>query len=130
MYDLIQATLTVAIEFVTIAGLGGIIGHAVWSQHRRFMTDYCPAVAPYTPEALTEVEEVAPAEEHQPADDVWQTEITTSPARYWVRPVAAATPVLMLCPAKEEVKSTKKSRKPNASKAPAKSRTTKKHQAA
>lgn len=79
MYDLIQSALTASIEFIAIAGFGGIAVHAIWSQHCKFMTDFCPPVAPYQPEAPAVVEAV---EVKQPAaqPEVQAEEVETTAA--------------------------------------------------
>lgn len=37
-----------------IAGFGGIVANALYTQHKNFMTEFCPPVAPYTPDTQTE----------------------------------------------------------------------------
>lgn len=113
MYDLIQATLTAAIEFTAVAGLTGMAAHAIWKQHANWMTAYCPSVKPYTPD--TETEEVATTEP-QPAPEIparalrcgvaqiadpWEAPITTSTRRWVSRQPQPIMPVLALCPVKE-----------------------------
>ncbi len=135
--EFVQDLLTAATQIIAIAGITGIVAHSFWSQHQRFMTEFCPPVAPYKPDTQTEVEEVeaiATVEEPQPEqpviEDVWEMPISSSPARYWLRPTGITKPMLMLCPAKEEAKPTKKTRQPankpvnKAPKTPTKPRTT------
>ena len=110
MYDLIQATLTAAIEFTAVAGLTGMAAHAIWKQHANWMTAYCPSVEPYTPD--TETEEVAttepqPAPEIPAIADPWEAPITTSTRRWVSRQPQPIKPVLALCPAKEVKPATK-----------------------
>jgi hypothetical protein len=62
-YELIQSALTALINLTAIAGITGIIIHAFYTQHKRFMDAYCPSVAPITPDT------------HEPA----QTEETMTP---------------------------------------------------
>ncbi len=141
--EFIQAALTNLIEFTAVAGFTGIAVHAMWTQHKNWMAEFCPPVAPYTQDTRTEVEEVSslapvepdtveePQPEQQVIEDVWEMPINSSSARYWVRPTGVTKPVLMLCPAKEEPKQPiKKSRKtqalPKAPSSPAKSRGRKK----
>jgi hypothetical protein len=47
-YEIAQSALTVATEVIAIAGIGGIIAHALYTQHKQFMTEFCPPVAPAT----------------------------------------------------------------------------------
>lgn len=126
--ELVQDLLTAATQIIALAGFGGIAVHAMWTQHKNWMATYCPPVTPFDPAEQVEVETLAPVEpdpveepqpEQQVIEDVWEMPINSSSARYWVRPTGVTKPVLMLCPAKEEAKPTKKSRKtPAKSKAP------------
>jgi hypothetical protein len=61
MYDLVQSALTATIETVAIAGIAGIIVHAFYAQHTRWMDAYCPPVQDYTPD--TQEETMAPFSE-------------------------------------------------------------------
>lgn len=129
-YEFIQAALTNLITFTAIAGFTGIILHASWKQHTTWMTQYCPPVAPYTPDtqvAQPQVTEVPVIVEPQPIDeDVWDGEVEPTKVVCF-RPVSRHfSPQLALPPAQEEVKpSTKKTRKSAAKpKTPAKPRTT------
>jgi hypothetical protein len=58
MYDLIQSALTAAAEFIAIAGITLIIAHAVYTQHCKFMSEFCPPVAP-NPSAITQSKAVS-----------------------------------------------------------------------
>lgn len=58
-YELIQSALTALINVTAIAGTTGIIIHALYTQHKRFMDAYCPSVAPHTPDTQ-EAEALAP----------------------------------------------------------------------
>jgi hypothetical protein len=60
-YEIAQNLLTTAAEFIALAGLTGIITHAIWSQHQHFMTTYCPLIAPYQPEVQ---EAISPIPDH------------------------------------------------------------------
>lgn len=42
--ETLQNLLTIAIEVVTIAGFGGIALHSIWSNHCRWMAEYCPVI--------------------------------------------------------------------------------------
>jgi hypothetical protein len=72
-YETIQTALTLSIEFVAIAGLGGIIAHALYSQHKHFMSTYCPAVTPF--QAEVEIEEPEAEEAIAPIHDYPETTI-------------------------------------------------------
>jgi hypothetical protein len=58
--ETLQNFLTVAIEVIAIAGLTGIFAHAIWTQHCRFMTDYCPVVTPFQKDAIATQPELKP----------------------------------------------------------------------
>ena len=109
MHDLIQSALTVATEITAIAGLTGIAAHAVWKQHTRWMSTYCPVVIPCTPDVQAK-EEVATTEPQPVPEpevaiaDPWEAPITTSSRRWVSRQSQPIKPVLALCPAKEEIK--------------------------
>jgi hypothetical protein len=75
MYDLIQNALTAAAEVIAIAGITGIVAHALYTQHKNFMTEFCPPVAPAVVEAV-EVEQ--PAE--QPEIQAEEVETAVAPA--------------------------------------------------
>jgi len=45
MYDVIQSALTATAEFIAIAGITLILVHAVYTQHCKFMSEFCPPVA-------------------------------------------------------------------------------------
>jgi len=45
MYALIQSALTAAAEIIAIAGITLIVVHAVYTQHCKFMSEFCPPVA-------------------------------------------------------------------------------------
>ncbi len=127
MYDLIQSALTAAINVTAIAGITGIFAHGLWTQHKRWMNEFCPALGSTSVQAVIESE--TPAEEtqlEQPViEDVWEAPIATSPALYWVRPTEVSQAVLMLMPAKDEKPATRRGRKPgqkNAPKTPSKKR--------
>jgi hypothetical protein len=49
MYDIIQSALTAAAEFVAIAGITLILAHALYTQHCKFMSEFCPPVATCQP---------------------------------------------------------------------------------
>jgi hypothetical protein len=107
MYDLIQSALTAATEIIAIAGLTGIAAHAMWKQHTNWMSSYCPAVAPCTPDVQAEEEIATPEPQPEPEvaiADPWEAPITTSSRRWISRQPESIKPVLALCPAKEEVK--------------------------
>jgi hypothetical protein len=55
MYDAIQTALTVAAEVIAFAGITGIVGHALYTSHRKFMTEFCPSVKPYQAEKEVKV---------------------------------------------------------------------------
>jgi len=61
MYDLIQSALTAAAEFIAIAGITLIIAHALYTQHCKFLSEFCPPVA-QDPPAITQ----SKAESRQP----------------------------------------------------------------
>lgn len=135
-YEFIQAALTNLITFTAIAGFTGIVAHSFIQQHRRFMAEFCPPVAPYTPDtqvAQPQVTEVPVIVEPQPIEeDVWDGEVEQTLVVYF-RPVSRHfSPQLALPPAQEGVKpSTKKTRKSAAKpKTPAKTRTTRKRKVA
>lgn len=65
-YEIAQNLLTASYEIVAIAGLTGIIAHAFYSQHKRFMSTYCPPVAPYVAPPEAEVAEDSPVPEILP----------------------------------------------------------------
>lgn len=120
-YEFIQAALTATINAVAIAGLTGTIAHAFYTHHKRWLAEYCPPIAPYTPDTRVEATGTPVIEE-----DVWEGEIEPTKVVCF-RPVSRHfSPQLALPPASEEVKPAKKTRKTPASpKAPAKSRTRK-----
>ena len=133
--EALQNFLTIAVETVAIAGFTGIIAHAIWKQHTNWMTQYCPPVAPYTPDTQVEVEpeltEVPVILEPQPIDeDVWDGEVEQTLV-VWLRPVSRHfSPQLALPPVQEEVKPKKSRKTPASPKAPAKPRTTRKRKTA
>lgn len=118
--ETLQNLLTFAIEFVAIAGFTGIIAHAFYAQHIRWLQTYCPPVAPYTPD--TQVEVPQPIEE-----DVWEGEVEPTKVVSYSPVSRHFSPQLALPPSSEGAKPTaKKTRKTPANpKAPAKSRTRK-----
>lgn len=131
-YEFIQAALTATINAVAIAGLTGIILHAFYTSHCRFLQTYCPSVASYTPDTQTEVTEAPVIEEPQPIEeDVWEGEVEPIHVVPF-RPVSRHfSPQLALPPVKEELKPARKTRKtPASKKAPAKSRTTRRRKTA
>jgi len=58
----VPMSLGMIIKGVFIKGLTGIFAHAIWSQHRRFMTDYCPTVAPFQNNAIATQPQPEPQE--------------------------------------------------------------------
>jgi len=46
-YQTAQSALTLIAEVVAIAGFAGIVAHAIYTQHKQFMVECCPPVAPY-----------------------------------------------------------------------------------
>src|ERR671933_682596 len=42
--ETLQNLLTFAIEFVAIAGFGGVALHTIYSSHYKWMNEYCPPV--------------------------------------------------------------------------------------
>ncbi len=46
--ETLQNLLTIAAEATVIVGLAGIAAHAIYTQHKQFMTEFCPPVAPFT----------------------------------------------------------------------------------
>jgi hypothetical protein len=84
-YEIAQSALTAAAEVIAIAGITGIVAHALYTQHKNFMTEFCPPVAPYQPEvqaavapAVVEAVEVATAE--QPEIQEEEVETAVAPA--------------------------------------------------
>jgi hypothetical protein len=63
--ETLQNLLTIAAEATVIAGITGIIAHALYSSHRNFMTEFCLPVAPCQPEVK---EAIASIEAEQSAD--------------------------------------------------------------
>jgi hypothetical protein len=53
--ETLQNLLTIAAEATVIVGLAGIAVHAIYTQHKNFMTEFCPPVAPYQPEVQAAV---------------------------------------------------------------------------
>lgn len=143
MYDQIQALLTNTINIVAIAGILGIIAHALYNWHMNQIPT-APKLNPdYQPSQLvTEILETLRTETEQPSDptepeqpaliDPWQTEIISSSPRYWVQTATQVQPTLYLLPPAQEVKQPKptKTRKTTKSKAPTKKQTTRKRKAA
>jgi hypothetical protein len=83
--ETLQNLLTIAAEATVIVGLAGIAVHAIYTQHKNFMTEFCPPVAPYQPEvqaavapAAVEAVEVATAE--QPEIQEEEVETAVAPA--------------------------------------------------
>ena len=69
--ETLQNLLTIAAEATVIAGITGIIAHALYSSHRNFMMKFCPPVAPCQSEVK---EAIASVEIEQPAE---QPEVET-----------------------------------------------------
>jgi len=46
MSDFIQSALTATAEIIAIAGITLIVAHALYTQHCKFMSEFCPPVAP------------------------------------------------------------------------------------
>lgn len=131
-YELIQATLTNLISFTTIAGFGGIIAHHLYKQHQHWVTTYCPALAPYTPDTQVEETKVdttlespdiptltAQPQPEQPAiTDPWEGESETHIKQTQRLSVRHFSPILTLPAAQEtpaQVKTpAKRGRKPKA----------------
>jgi len=63
--ETLQNLLTIAAEATVIAGITGIIAHALYSSHRNFMMEFCPPVAPCQSEVK---EAIAVVEIEQPAE--------------------------------------------------------------
>ena len=102
MYDLIQATLTNLIQFIALAGFGGIALHAIYKQHAEV-----PHATPVTnPQA-----EVEPVTEEPAIADPWEMPITTS-SRRWASRKPAQPCLYLLPPAQEEAKPVTPSHKP------------------
>lgn len=47
--ETLQNLLAIAIEVVAVAGFGGIVLHAIWSSHCKWMKEYCPPVEFFEP---------------------------------------------------------------------------------
>jgi hypothetical protein len=103
MYELIQSALTAAAEVIAIAGIAGIAALAIWKQHTNWMAAYYPPIAAYTG-VEEEVAISQPEPEVVAIADPWEAPITTSSRRWISRQPESIKPVLVLCPAKEEVK--------------------------
>lgn len=71
--ETLQNLLTIAAEATVIAGITGIIAHALYTSHRNFMTEFCPPVAPCQPEVK---EAIAATEVKQPATQPEAEEVT------------------------------------------------------
>lgn len=59
----IQDLLTLAIEATAIIGFGAIALQDILRQHRRFMREFCPPVAPYMPQVAQLSAEATPTDE-------------------------------------------------------------------
>jgi len=55
MYDLMQTALTATIEAIATIGVTGIIAHAFYSHHCKWMREYCPPVGQPQAEQAVEV---------------------------------------------------------------------------
>jgi hypothetical protein len=73
-YELAQNLLTALINFIAIAGITGIIAHAFYTQHKRFMDAYCPPIATHTPDTR-DAEALAPEPEQPEETTVTPAEI-------------------------------------------------------
>ncbi len=104
MYDLIQNLLTATAELIAIAGITGIAAHALWKQH----ATPAPQVEPDTEVDTTLESPDIP----QALADIWDSGVSTSAPRYWVRQSQSIKPALMLMPAKEEIKAVTPTRRP------------------
>jgi len=86
--ETLQNLLTIAAEATVIVGLAGIAVHAIYTQHKNFMTEFCPPVAPYQPEvqaaiapaAVEVVGSVEVATAQQPEIQEEEVETAVAPA--------------------------------------------------
>jgi hypothetical protein len=110
--ETLQNLLTIAAEATVIAGITGIIAHALYSSHRNFMMEFCPPVAPCQSEVK---EAIAVVEIEQPAEQPEAEAVTE------VAPVVeAATEVVPVVEAVKEapkVVTTRKTRSKKVSQA-------------
>lgn len=130
MYDFIQSALTAAAQIIALAGFTGIAAHAIFKEHAKTAFIYAelphatpaPQIEPDT-EVDTGVDTTLLTPDIPPQQeaiaDIWDSGVSTSAPRYWVRQPEPIKPALMLMPAKEEAKSvaptraaTKKSQQP------------------
>ena len=57
-YEIAQSALTATAEVIAIAGITLIIAHALYTQHCKFLSEFCPPVAP-NPPAITQSKAVS-----------------------------------------------------------------------
>jgi hypothetical protein len=90
--ETLQNLLTIAAEATVIVGLAGIFAHALYTQHKSFMTEFCPPIAPYQAEVKVE-EAIAVDEVEQPAI---QPEVQVDEVEKTVTPLALEQPEIDL----------------------------------
>ena len=77
--ETLQNLLTIAAEATVIVGIAGIAVHAIYTQHKNFMTEFCPPVAPYQPEVQAAVApaavEVATAQQQEIQEEEVETAV-------------------------------------------------------
>jgi hypothetical protein len=93
--ETLQNLLTIAAEATVIVGLAGIVAHALYTQHKNFMTEFCPPVAPYQPEVETQ-EAPAAVEAVEVEQPAVQPEIQAEEVETVVAPAATEQPEIDL----------------------------------
>lgn len=123
MYDFIQSALTAAAQIIALAGFTGIAAHAIFKEHAKTAAIYAevphatpaPQIEPDT-EVDTGVDTTLLTPDIPPQQealaDIWDSGVSTSAPRYWVRQSQSIKPALMLMPAKEEIKAVTPTGKP------------------
>lgn len=126
--EFVQDLLTAATQIIALAGFGGIAAHAVFKQYAKTAAIYAevphatpaPQIEPDT-EVDTGVDTTLLTPDIPPQQeaiaDIWDSGVSTSAPRYWVRQSQSIKPALMLMPAKEEIKAVTPTRKPATKKA-------------
>lgn len=119
--EFIQDLLTAATQIIALAGFGGIAAHAIYKHYVKVSAVY--AEVPATPAPQPQIEPDTgvdtalltpdiPPQSEAIAEDIWDSGVTTSAPRYWVRQSETIKPALALMPAKEEIKAVTPTRKP------------------
>ena len=80
-YEIAQATLTSAAEIITIAGIMLILAYALYTQHCKFMSEFCPPVAPIRADSWAESKTVSRKPRESKAGEDFRV---TSPAAWGV----------------------------------------------